>query len=82
MQGLRRQFGVAEPIKRGMELAVVRAGEFRPAVLGGSAGVHGDVLEGRDTTIEWEDVYGAEQEVREVPGFHAEMEARLKMDQL
>ena len=35
----------------------MREGEWRPACLGGSAGVGGDVLAGRDTECTWEDVY-------------------------
>ncbi len=35
----------------------MRAGEWRPAALGGSATVSSDVLAGRDTEITWEDVY-------------------------
>ena len=53
MEGLRRAYGIAEPVRRGMELKIVRDGTFRPAVLGGSKGgnVHEDilVLGGRDT---------------------------------
>lgn len=57
MTGLRRTFGIAEPVRRGMELEIARQGEWRPSVLGGSEGVSGDVLEGRDWCLEWEDVY-------------------------
>lgn len=57
MEGLRRTFGIAEPVRRGMELKIAREGEWRASVLGGSSGVHGDVLEGRDWGCEWEDVF-------------------------
>ena len=57
MEMLRRQFGIAEPIRRGMELKIASAGEWRPAALGGSSGVHKDILEGRDCEIGWEDVF-------------------------
>ncbi len=57
MTSLRRNFGIGEPIRRGMELKIAREGEWRPMALGGSAGVSGDVLAGRDTEITWEDVY-------------------------
>lgn len=43
-----------------MELRIARQGEWRPSVLGGSAGVSGDVLEGRDGRVEWEDVFVGE----------------------
>ena len=57
MEMLKRQFGIAEPIRRGMEVKIATAGEWRPAVLGGSSGVHKDILEGRDCEIGWEDVF-------------------------
>ncbi|TKA65238.1 hypothetical protein B0A49_07957 [Cryomyces minteri] len=80
MEGLRRTFGMAEPIRRGMELKIAGAGEWRPLCLGGgSAGVHGDVLAGRDCEIGWEDVFTGD-ETREVPDFHTEMEARFRMN--
>ncbi|GAB7362221.1 hypothetical protein MBLNU230_g2246t1 [Neophaeotheca triangularis] len=75
---LRRQFGIAEPVRRGMELQIVRAGEWRPAQLGGAAGVHSEILEGRDGTVDWEDVYpgGMESVVGREVDFHTEMEVR------
>lgn len=57
MESLRRTFGIAEPVRRGMELKLAREGEWRPQALGGSAGVHGEILAGRDTEVAWEDVY-------------------------
>lgn len=55
MESLRRLYGPAEPIKRGMEVKM--CADYRPMVLGGSSDLHKDILEGRDTTIEWEDIY-------------------------
>ena len=60
MEGLRRVYGLGEPIRRGMELRIAGAGEWRPSVLGGSASVHSDVLNGRDTEVSWEDVFKGE----------------------
>lgn len=83
MELLRRQFGIAEPVKRGMELAIVRAGEWRPSVLGlgsaGSASLHADILSGRDTEISWDDVFTGE-EMRDRPDFHVEMERKFGMN--
>ncbi|KAI4188925.1 MAG: hypothetical protein L6R41_001811 [Letrouitia leprolyta] len=79
MTALRRNFGIGEPVRRGMELRIAREGEWRPLVLGGSAGVSGDILTGRDTEITWEDVF-KNDETRESADFHAEMERKLKMD--
>jgi hypothetical protein len=63
MEMLKRQFGIAEPIRRGMELKTVREGEWKPAMLGGTAGVHRDILEGRDCEIGWEDVFTGKSEM-------------------
>lgn len=59
MEGLRRAYGIAEPVRRGMELKMVRDSTFRPAVLGGTRnGVpHEDILRGSDAEIGWEDIY-------------------------
>ncbi|KAG5981314.1 hypothetical protein E4U54_006661, partial [Claviceps lovelessii] len=80
MESLRRTFGIAEPIRRGMELKIVRDGEWRPMVLGGGAlpSVHEDILRGREDMITWEDVFTGE-ETRGVVGVHAEMEKKLKI---
>jgi proteasome maturation protein len=64
METQRRVYGIAEPLRRGMELKIVREGVWRPAVLGGSAGMGGNVQEdilvvgGRDAEVGWEDVFG------------------------
>ncbi|KAI2638127.1 proteasome maturation factor UMP1-domain-containing protein [Xylaria nigripes] len=86
MESLRKTFGMAEPIRRGMELKITREGSWRPACLGGSAGitgvgsgsVHEDILTGRDTTCDWEDVFKGEEQ-RGALGVHDEMERKLKM---
>ncbi|KZF23247.1 proteasome maturation factor UMP1 [Xylona heveae TC161] len=80
MEGLRRTFGIAEPIRRGMELRMARQGEWRPAALGGNTkGVHTELLEGRESDITWEDVFVG-GEFGEGVDFHSEMEARLRMN--
>lgn len=65
-----------------MELATVKNGEWRPAALGEpSAGVHRQILEGRDTEIDWEDVYtGAGNGEMHGVDFHVEMERRCAME--
>ncbi|KAE8154514.1 proteasome maturation factor UMP1-domain-containing protein [Aspergillus avenaceus] len=83
MESLRRAYGIAEPVRRGMELKIVQDGSFRPAVLGGLKGgnVHEDILAlgGRDAEISWEDIFKGD-EFREPAAFHDEMEKRLRMD--
>ncbi|KAK4130502.1 proteasome maturation factor UMP1 [Trichocladium antarcticum] len=85
METLRRAYGMAEPIRRGMELKITREGEWRPMVLGNGAGaaggmgsVHEEILKGRDDTITWEDVYSGE-DTRAPVAVHEEMERKLKM---
>ena len=60
METLRRTFGLAEPVRRGMELKIAGEGEWRPMVLGGESRVHSDILAGRDCEISWEDVFVGE----------------------
>ncbi|KAK7926573.1 proteasome maturation factor [Apiospora marii] len=84
METLRKTFGISEPIRRGMELKTVRDGEWRPLALGGGGAggksVHEDILRGRETLIDWEDVYtGEEQTAGGVIGIHDEMERKLKI---
>ena len=79
MEGLRRTFGMAEPIRRGMELKITREGEWRPLALGGGErSVHEEILSGRDASIAWEDVFKGD-EMRSVPGFHEEVERKVRM---
>jgi len=77
MNLLRRNFGIAEPVRRGMELKICREAEWRPQVLGGSAGVGEDILSGRDTEVGWEDVYRGD-ETREGLGMHEEMDGGFR----
>jgi proteasome maturation protein len=83
METLRRAYGVAEPVRRQMELKITREGEWKPMVLGGGnvngmGSVHEEILAGRDDTITWEDVFTGE-ETRAVVGVHEEMERKVKM---
>lgn len=79
METLKRTFGMAEPIRRGMELKIVRNGEWRPLALGsGLPSVHEDILKGREDMITWEDVFTGD-EMRSVAGIHDEMEKKLKI---
>lgn len=63
MESLRRAYGIAEPVRRGMEMKIVKDGTFRPAVLGGNGvgggNLHEEILAigGRETEVGWEDVF-------------------------
>ncbi|KAI5861627.1 proteasome maturation factor UMP1 [Durotheca rogersii] len=82
---LRRAFGVAEPVRRAMELQIVRGGDWRPAVLRapapGQAGpsLHEDILRGREAYLDWDDVFAAGDDLRDPVGVHDEMERKLRM---
>ncbi len=83
MESLRRTHGMAEPIRRGMELKIVRDGVWRPMALGGAAGgggasVHEDILRGKDDSLTWEDVFTGEERAAAV-GFHEEMEKKCRV---
>ncbi|KAI9797668.1 MAG: hypothetical protein M1825_005727 [Sarcosagium campestre] len=79
-ESLRRHFGLAEPVRRGMEQKIVDAGEWRPQCLGGSAGVHGDILRGEDCSIEggWDGIFSG-GELRREFGIHEELERRWRV---
>ncbi|KAJ4294723.1 hypothetical protein N0V88_004957 [Collariella sp. IMI 366227] len=70
METLRRAYGMAEPIRRGMELKITKEGS------GGRW--RSEILRGRDETITWEDVYTGEDS-RAVVSVQEEMERKLKM---
>ncbi|KAI1818351.1 proteasome maturation factor UMP1-domain-containing protein [Poronia punctata] len=86
MEALRKTFGMAEPIRRGMELKITREGSWRPACLGGktgvtgvgSASVHEDVLMGREAFCDWEDIFTGEEQ-RAALDVHQEMERKLNI---
>ncbi|EPS45640.1 hypothetical protein H072_382 [Dactylellina haptotyla CBS 200.50] len=71
MESLKRTFGLAEPVRRGMEKMIVGA-DFRPALLGGPSNLHMDILNGRECWIDWEDVFVGDNLDGEVPDFHTE----------
>lgn len=75
----RRVYGAGEPIKRTMELNIIDATDFKPQILGGSDGMHKDILLNREATVDWEDVYKGGFESGEAKDFHSEMESRLGM---
>jgi proteasome maturation protein len=75
LDGYGRTFGVAEPIRRTMELEIVK-NQLAPTVFG-SNNIHRDILENKDTTVEWEDVY--RDEVPASFNFHHELEKQMKI---
>jgi len=83
MESLRRVYGIAEPVRRQMELKMVREGAWRPMALGQGGSVQEDILTGRDSEIDWEDVFKTREELgveERGSGLHDEMEAKVKMN--
>jgi len=78
MEGLRRLYGAAEPIRRGMEVRM--CADYKPIQLGGPSNLHKDILENRDCSIDWEDIYTGNTNVYELPEFHTELEAKCRMN--
>ena len=80
MNMLRREFGVAEPIRRAMEVKICQEGEWRPRVLGFKGeGVHEEVLSGRDASVDWEDVFNGEFLKMEEDGWGKEEKKKLML---
>jgi proteasome maturation protein len=79
METLRRTFGIAEPIRRQMELKITKEGSWQPTALtGGLPSVHEDILKGKDNSITWEDVFTC-QESTGLTGIHDEIEKKVNM---
>ncbi|CAH00142.1 Ump1p [Kluyveromyces lactis] len=54
LEQYRQIFGVAEPMKRVMELKLVQNTDFNPL---NQSNLHKDVLMNKEASIDWEDVY-------------------------
>ncbi|KAF7530796.1 hypothetical protein G7054_g9497 [Neopestalotiopsis clavispora] len=55
-----------------------RGGPLPSAARAGKNSLHEDILSGRDTSVDWEDVFTGEEQRSAVP-IHDEMERKLKM---
>ena len=49
-------FGLAEPMRRMMEIGIVDATDFNP-VSQGQSSIHRDILMNKETSVDWEDIY-------------------------
>lgn len=54
LEQYRQIFGIAEPMKRVMELEIVNRTDFNPL---NHSSLHADILLNKDSSIDWEDVY-------------------------
>lgn len=54
LEQYRQIFGIAEPMKRVMELEIVDRTDFNPL---NQSALHRDILLNKDASIDWEDVY-------------------------
>lgn len=59
METFRRTVGADEPIRRCMELEVVKATDMMASrnILGFQTSAHNDILMNNDTSVSWEEVY-------------------------
>lgn len=84
----KRLGGIGEVIRIATERKIVEE-DFRPVALGGPSNLHLDILMGRDTKIDIEDIYNGmalvemlslilDTEFANVP-FHNEVERRLRI---
>jgi proteasome maturation protein len=75
LEGLRRTYGAGEPIRRAMELEIVKATHKVPQALGGQTNnLHRHILENNEHSVDWEDVYPGENNFLD---FHSEMEKKM-----
>lgn len=56
MEQIRRTFGLAEVVRRGMEIQLAGS-DFKPQCLGGPSNLHLEILRGTDASCTWEDVF-------------------------
>jgi len=77
MEGYRRNYGPGEPIRRTMELEVVKATNLIPGMVGGPSTVHEDILRNKSTTVSWEEIYPGLSDTDMKSSFHAELEKRM-----
>ena len=58
LEQYRQVFGIAEPMKRVMELELVKSTDFNPlSDITQNSSIHRDILMNKDNSIDWEDVY-------------------------
>ncbi|AOW05353.1 YALIA101S05e13388g1_1 [Yarrowia lipolytica] len=74
MQNYKRTFGMGEPIRRTMEMQIVKETTLMPAVVGTPANIHLDILKNKDLDVDWEDVYTGDDQPLD---FHSELEKRM-----
>ncbi|CAN6656189.1 proteasome maturation factor Ump1p [Trichomonascus vanleenenianus] len=77
MSIMRRTYGAAEPIRRAMEKEIVRATSGVPKSLQCGSQIHKDILENRETTVDWEDVYPGTVSTLSNVDIHSEMSKQM-----
>lgn len=77
MEGYRRTFGAGEPIRRAMELEVIKMTDLAPQLLGGPSSIHQDILLNKDTSVTWEEIYPGQSHNDLKQSFHSELEKRM-----
>lgn len=75
LETLRRTYGAGEPIRRAMEMEIVSNTMKVPEMLGPRSDIHREILENRDASIDWEDIYTGNQD--RFADFHSELERQM-----
>ncbi|SCU91980.1 LAMI_0E08196g1_1 [Lachancea mirantina] len=82
LEQYRQVFGIAEPIKREMELQIVEHSNFNPLDTTGQRSMHADILLNRDASVDWEDVYPSADATGAVDlghNVHGQIEQQLRL---
>ncbi|SMN19582.1 similar to Saccharomyces cerevisiae YBR173C UMP1 Short-lived chaperone required for correct maturation of the 20S proteasome [Maudiozyma saulgeensis] len=81
LEQYRQIFGIAEPMKRVMELEIIEKSGFNPIHNNGNS-LHKDILLNKDTSIDWEDVYTTNEQITSTAvakDIHTVMENNLNL---
>ncbi|AMD19647.1 HCL504Cp [Eremothecium sinecaudum] len=69
-------FGLAEPVKRLMELNIVEQTDFNP--IGESSNIHRDILLNKECSLDWEDVFPDSEALDSSLGFSSDVHTKIE----
>lgn len=77
LEGLRRTYGAGEPIRRTMEMEIVKATTHPARELLGASSVHRDILTNQEHNVDWEDVYPGQHDTVGVLDYHSQLAKKM-----
>lgn len=77
LEGLRRTYGAGEPIRRTMEMEIVKATTHPARELLGASSVHRDILTNQEHNVDWEDVYPGARDTVGVLDYHSQLAKKM-----